>query len=252
MNFNSTAHFNWSMTHLPKKLTFSKVTFQRTMDDQFFEMDKSLLVHAEKHPEVLYLRGWKPEDMILLDQKTLQKEYLQGIYMILNEAKKQNIQYQPSRGQHRYEALIPFKGAEWFVVLEQQMRNLGSRKDIYWVPLKNPIIITCFSKKRNEVPRYTVNLDLLFTMEYQQLASVLYTDSEEFLTDLYENWYNSFEWNLETWKEKTFDVLDRTLSNVLGDIDDLDWPYFEIPTQDWKNDEYGWEVYESDEAESGW
>lgn len=215
---NNSVHFNWTMKKSSVKLPFSKVTFQRTIDDQFIEMDDSLFVHASKHPEVLHLLGWRPEELILIGRKTLKKEYLRGVNLILKES---NANYKNGRGLDRYEIEVPMKGETWLVVLEQARRNLGSKKAPCWVPLGKPSIVTCYPRGR-KLPKFSVNPNFLFQLEYLRLASVLFTECEEFLMDKYEIWTAYISCDFQDWEEEVSRNYDMVVSKYLALPDFID------------------------------
>lgn len=212
--------FNWFMSKLDKKLKYSKITFQRTLSDDFIYMNNSLAIHAQKHPEVLSILNWKPEDMIYLSLNTLKREYLKAINLLI----KKQTSYKIGRNLFRYEIEISYLNNEWLIVLEHEHRNLGSKNRPVMIPLKNPIIITCYPKKR--IQGYTFNKTIWFLEEYKRISLILFDECEEFLLEKFDIWEVNTNYEFWEWKNEISIILEETLQCFLDNIfDSYEFPF---------------------------
>lgn len=174
-------HFcNWLLKK-EQKVIFPKITYQRVGDDVFIPTKNSAIIHAKKHPEVLSVLGWKPDDIILLTPKGLKNEYVKAIEKICRFAVKNNISTKTGRGIGREELVVTIKGTSWLVVLEQQNRDLGTKKNSIYVPVGPMRTVTCYSKSK--IHGYTTDPVLWLKREFLRLSTILYCETLQWVEE---------------------------------------------------------------------
>jgi hypothetical protein len=172
-----------------QKVIFPKTTFQRIgYGDDFECCENSRLVHAKKHPEVLSVLGWKREDVVLLSEKGLVREYSRAVKKLCQMAVQTKAKETRSRGMNRVEVNVQHNDITWLIVFEQEFRNLGSVKDAngssrsVLCPIGLLKLVTCFP--RNWSSGYSTNPETFIKWEFERLSRILYTETSHYLKDL--------------------------------------------------------------------
>jgi hypothetical protein len=211
------AFFAW-MISKNVRTVFAKITFQKTLEGDLYEMPNSLLVHSQKHPEVLQVIGYNPEDLVLLGPRALAKEYIRGIKFLLKKSIKTLSRGDNSRRSYEF----TYKGELWLIVLEQSYRNLGTQNNYCLVPVGDLTIITCYRKSRGGT-YYSYDKDFLLALEYNRLSNILYWGSDIQLIHKNEDLMNEFIVitiiGYNDWEQQIDNIFEDILNEILNSLE---------------------------------
>ncbi len=222
---------DWLICKSPK-VVFQKTTYQKTWIDEFIEMNNSLYVHSQKHPDVLSVLGYKPLDLAGMTPQKLAREYFKATKEILKSAK--GLKTEAGRGIDRRNLVINHKGYEWFIVLEQTHRNLGLKKmdNPLLVPVGPLKIVTCYRKSKGE--KYSFNSEWLLSQEFDRLSNILYTGSYFDLKNRYDEWVSYIDFIIQMYILDFTNIFDKTIKRHFNTLEKLWDSKFKILINDYQ------------------
>lgn len=162
--------FHWMITK-DVKMAFSKITYKKISPDNFSIVKKSLLIHSQKHPELLVILGYDPQDIVFLSKKTISQEYFRAIKVLIKLSfVNDTLVIHKGRRQDRVELNLTYMNEYWVVVLEQKTRNLGSKQNLIDVPIGHLTVVTCYCKSNTF--GFTCSKELLYDMEFKRMSNI--------------------------------------------------------------------------------